>query len=89
MRLKDNYKRKNTGWEELFFYNHLMIATCDIAASYGTLSSGPAHFSKWTDPYPMTREEVAKLCERTPSAQDILLDRQYQIQNCKNNSCNL
>ena len=68
-----NYKRKNTGWEKLFFYNHLMIATCDIAASYGTLSSGPAHFSKWTDPYPMTKEELAELCERTPSAQDILL----------------
>ena len=69
----NNYKRKNTGWEKLFFYNHLMIATCDIAASYGTLSSGPAHFSKWTDPYPLAREDVAKLCERTPSAQDILL----------------
>ena len=68
-----NYKRKNTGWEKLFFYNHLMIATCDIAASYGTLSSGPSHFSRWTDPYPLTREELAELCERTPSAQDILL----------------
>jgi len=68
-----NYKRKNTGWEKLFFYNHLMIATCDIAASYGTLSSGPVHFAKWADPYPMTKDELAKLCERTPSAQDILL----------------
>ena len=69
----NNYKRKNMGWEKLFFYNHLMIATCGIAASYGTLSSGPSHFAKWTDPYPLTKAELGKLCDRTPSAQDVLL----------------
>ena len=67
------YQQPKSGFEKLFFYNHLMIATCGIAAKYGTLQSGPSFFSKWTDPYPMTNDEVGKLCNRTPSAQDILL----------------
>lgn len=67
------YQQPKSGFEKLFFYNHLLVATCGIAAKYGTIQSGPSFFSKWTDPYPMTSDEVSKLCDRTPSAQDILL----------------
>ena len=67
------YQESKSGFEKLFFYNHLLVATCGIAAKYGTIQSGPSFFSKWTDPYPMTSDEVGKLCNRTPSAQDILL----------------
>ncbi len=67
------YQQKNSGFEKLFFYNHILIATCGIAAKYGALQSAPSFFSKWTDPYPITKEELAKLCDRNPSSQDILL----------------
>jgi type I restriction enzyme, R subunit len=67
------YQGEKSGFEKLFFYNHMLVATCGIAAKYGTIQSGPSFFSKWSDPYPMKIGELEKLCNRTPSPQDILL----------------
>lgn len=67
------YQEPKSGFEKLFFYNHLLVATCGIAAKYGTIQSGPSFFSKWTNTYPMSKDELEKLCNKTPSAQDILL----------------
>ena len=67
------YQQPKSGFEKLFFYNHILVATCGIAAKYGTLQSAPSFFSKWTDPYPLTKDDITKLVSRTPSAQDILL----------------
>jgi len=67
------YQQPKSGFEKLFFYNHILVATCGIAAKYGTIQSGPSYFSKWSDPYPMKKNELEKVCNRTPSPQDILL----------------
>lgn len=69
----EKYQTKGLGYEKLFFYNHIIIATCDIAAKYGTVGSGPNNYSKWTSLHDMTLEELEKLTGRTPTAQDILL----------------
>ena len=69
----EKYQTKGLGYEKLFFYNHIIIATCDIAAKYGTVASGPNNYSKWTSLHDMTLEELEKLTGRTPTAQDILL----------------
>lgn len=69
----EKYQTKGLGYEKLFFYNHIIIATCNIAAKYGTVASGPNNYSKWTSLHDMTLEELEKLIGQTPTAQDILL----------------
>ncbi len=67
------YQDTSLGHQKLFFYNHAIIATCDIAAKCGTVAAGPNTYAKWSSAYPKNLEEVEKLAGRTPSAQDILL----------------
>lgn len=69
----EKYQRLGLGYRKLFFYNHVIVATCDIAAKYGTIASLPNKYSKWTSLHDMTLEELEKIVGRIPSAQDILL----------------
>ena len=57
----NRYQARGQGYERLFFYNHCLIATCGTLARHGTLESNVNFFAKWSDPYPMTRDDVRKL----------------------------
>jgi len=67
------YQNPHYGHQKLFFYNHIIIATCDIDARFGTVSSPPNKYSKWTSLQNISMEELEKKVGRIPTAQDILL----------------
>lgn len=56
-----HYQARGQGYERLFFYNHCLIATCGTLARHGTLGSDVNFFARWSDPYPMTKDDVKKL----------------------------
>ncbi|MEN0045679.1 MAG: HsdR family type I site-specific deoxyribonuclease [Bacteroidota bacterium] len=48
------------GNKELFYYNQMVVATCRSDARFGTISTkNKKHFYKWSDPYPLTVEDIA------------------------------
>jgi len=69
----EKYQREGLGYKKLFFYNHVIIATCDIAAKYGTIASDPTFYSKWTSMQSMSLEELEKKSGRIATQQDILI----------------
>ena len=66
------YQARGQGYERLFFYNHCLIAACGTLARHGTLESNVNFFAKWSDPYPMTKDDVRKLNGRARE-QEILI----------------
>lgn len=67
------YQNPHFGHQRLFFYNHLIIATCFLDARFGTVGSPPNKYSKWTSLQNMSIEKLEKLVGRIPTKQDILL----------------
>ena len=48
------------GNKELFYYNQMMVATCRNDARFGTITTkNKKHFYKWSDPYPLTVDDIA------------------------------
>jgi len=47
------------GNSELFYYNQFIVATCRQEAKFGTITTHiPKHFFRWTDPYPLTLDDL-------------------------------
>lgn len=47
------------GNSELFYYNQFIVATCRLEAKFGTITTHiPKHFFRWTDPYPLTLDDL-------------------------------
>lgn len=47
------------GNAELFFYNQFLVATCRQQAKFGTITTHiEKHFFRWTDPYPLTVNDL-------------------------------
>jgi len=69
----EKYQRIGMGFRKLFYYNHVIIATADVASKYGTIGALPNAYAKWTSLYNMKLEELEKLVGRIPTPQDILL----------------
>lgn len=47
------------GNAELFYYNQFLVATCRHQAKSGTITTHiEKHFFRWTDPYPMTLDNL-------------------------------
>lgn len=48
------------GNKNLFYYNQFLVATCRTEAKIGTISTHiEKHFYRWTDPYPMSLNDLA------------------------------
>ena len=69
----ERYQNPDLGHQKLFFYNHIIMAISDIQAKYGTLSSGPNSYAKWSSLSNMELDELEKLAGRIPSPQDIMI----------------
>jgi len=82
------YQRRDEGWDKLFFYNLFLVATCGIEARHGTIGADVNHYAPWTESYPLTTEEVAKLCTVEPRQQEFLiagmLSHQHLLEYMKN-----
>lgn len=47
------------GNPELFYYNQFLVATCRTKAKFGTITTQiEKHWFRWTDPYPMTLDQI-------------------------------
>ena len=64
---------------KLFYLNQIIIVTSSQSARYGVLGNSYENFQIWKDPYPITKDQLEKIVERTgrstpePTPQDILL----------------
>jgi type I restriction enzyme R subunit len=48
------------GNKELFYYNQFIVTTCRTEAKFGTITTGIEKlFYRWTDPYPLTVNDLA------------------------------
>lgn len=68
-----HYQNPGQGYEKLFFYNHIMIATCGTLARVGTIQSSINYYARWADPYPYTKEQVEELCNGRSREQEMLI----------------
>ena len=83
----NRYQARGQGYERLFFYNHCLIATCGTLARHGTLESNVNFFAKWSDPYPMTMDDVRKLNGRAREQERLiagLLSKRSLLDNLQN-----
>lgn len=56
------------------FYNHFLTATCGTLARHGTLNSNVNHYARWSEAYPLTEEEIEKICGgRKAREQEVLI----------------
>jgi type I restriction enzyme, R subunit len=47
------------GNKELFYFNQILVATCRDTAKFGTITTHiEKHFYRWTDPYPLTVNDI-------------------------------
>lgn len=52
----DTYHEGN---KELFYFNQIVVATCRDTAKFGTITTHvEKHFYRWTDPYPLTVNDI-------------------------------
>lgn len=67
------YQSRGAGYERLMFYNHFLVATCGEVARHGTIGSSVNHYGRWSEPYPLTLDDVEKICKIKPREQEILI----------------
>ena len=68
----NKYQMRGEGYERLFFYNHCLVVTCGTIARVGTIGSTANHFARWAKPYPITEDDVEKICGKKRE-QEILI----------------
>ena len=52
------YQRRKTGFESLFYYTQILVATCGTQARYAPTFASGHHYKEWRDPYPLTDDNV-------------------------------
>jgi len=70
-------QQRNVGIEGnpvLFYYNQLLIVTDKLKAKFGTITTHiEKYFYRWSDPYPMTLEELQTKIGTSPNDQQRLI----------------
>ena len=67
------YQSRRYGFEKLMFYNHLLIATSGYLAKHGTVGTSLNHYARWSEAYPLSIEDIEKMCKRKAREQEILI----------------
>ncbi len=66
---------------ELFFFNQIVVATCRDSAKFGTITTHvEKHFYRWTDPYPLTVDDITT-GSSAPNDQQRLVAGMFSKQN--------
>ncbi|MEZ5059730.1 MAG: HsdR family type I site-specific deoxyribonuclease [Saprospiraceae bacterium] len=69
------------GNKELFYFNQIMVATCRDTAKFGTITTrAEKHFYRWTDPYPLTVDDLTT-GSSAPNDQQRLVAGMFSQQN--------
>jgi type I restriction enzyme R subunit len=70
----ERYQTRLSGYDRLMFYNHFLIATSGNQARHGTIGASVNHYARWPEAYPLTDEDIEKMCGgRKPREQEILI----------------
>lgn len=81
MRYSEQRGDVGEGNQELFIYNQILIATCRNEAKFGTITTRTEkYFYRWTDPYPMTVNDL-KHGQSAPNDQQRLVAGMLAPQN--------
>ena len=67
------YQSRGYGYERLMFYNNFLIATCGVMARHGTIGASVNHYARWSEAYPLSEEDIAKMCNGKKREQEILI----------------
>ncbi len=67
------YQDRDIGAPQLFYYNQILVSTCQQAAECSTIGATRRHFHAWRDPWPYSEEKIAKILGKKPTPQDVLL----------------
>lgn len=60
LRYSEQRDAADEGCKELFYYNQFVITTCRTEARFGSITThNKKHFYRWTDPYPLTLNDLA------------------------------
>lgn len=52
------YQMRNTGFEQLFYYNQILVALCGTQAKYAPTFAQAHQYVDWSDPYPYTIQQI-------------------------------
>ncbi|WJQ05506.1 type I restriction endonuclease subunit R (plasmid) [Geobacillus stearothermophilus] len=63
--------------ERLFHYNHVVVATCNEQAKFGSIGARLRHFGEWKDPYPFKVSDIGD----NPTRQDVLVAGMFSKKN--------
>jgi type I restriction enzyme R subunit len=69
------------GNREFFYFNQILVATCRDTAKFGTITTHvEKHFYRWTDPYPLTVNDISTGAS-APNDQQRLVAGMFSKQN--------
>lgn len=77
------YQLPNTGFEQLFYYNQIVVATCGTQAQYSTSYSDENQYREWKESLPFTNEQVQEKFGRSRK-QEILIAGMFEKSNLLN-----
>ncbi len=81
MRYSEQRGNTGEGNKELFYYNQFIITTSRTEAKFGTITTHtPKYFYRWTDPYPLTLNDL-KHGKSSPNDQQRLVAGMLSKQN--------
>jgi type I restriction enzyme R subunit len=66
------YQERNSGFEKLFFYNQIIVATCGTQARYATINAKSVNYKEWVEAYPFTEKDIETQIGWKPRKQEIL-----------------
>ena len=52
------YQMRNTGFEQLFYFNQVLVACCGTQAKYAPTFGEAHHYKDWNDPFPLDSQQV-------------------------------
>jgi type I restriction enzyme, R subunit len=72
---------RDLGHPKLFEPVQVVVATCDQAACYGTVTTPHRFYAEWKTMWPTSEAEFAKSKGRVPSAQEVLFEGMLRPEN--------
>jgi type I restriction enzyme, R subunit len=69
----ERYQSREAGYDKLIFYNHFLIATCGIKARHGTIGADVNHYARWSEAFPLTKQDIEKMCNGKSREQEVLI----------------
>ena len=67
------YQSRGAGYERLMFYNNFLVATSGLQARHGTIGANVNQYARWSESFPLSFDDIEKICKRKPREQEILI----------------